>query len=996
MLNLEEISTAIEAIPRALKGASTLAGDNDNSLLRDERIPQTLRTSLKTLYRKLYKHTLNSTVPWGSVWSTYSQIGNMIMEEFNMPYEALKYGYFRMVQIAFDEAKFMIVSNAAVPQHLLRKRIISLLKVAECFAEFGVIKVKAEDDYGETTDLESAKLVPTEQDCKTIFDLVQQILGLCSRLKEDHDRFKYKFKAYNAVLLMYEKRKQTDQALALITDALEEFQMVEDKEYYIKLLLKRAKLQKDEAEYDQTFSLAFELKKYGICRECIKESSNNYDQLSKRLLKEVIKDEPLFIEVLSEYLVKLEKDFRFDECVQILRERKECRTFSEETSSWMKDVLKSEETLVRLHNTIQHSSPNDALSTVKEMEPLTLCGSLGVQFIDYYRLAEEGLNNSQKLDFALVLMELYIEKLNEEDITKAIRLLSLLIAEENDLKNKSLLQFHLGNALESKDLDLASPLKSYERGLKLLRNSPGTELEKLLLENTEYLYLKYGFMYEAKEVRIKLLNLELREEEEKVELELIDFMEPLQEGSDDEPIMVAPDGFTLSKPGLFRKLPSIIVDINDGFHSLTLDNVKEDADIQALIKTKLKKDFGIQVVLCNFKDVSDCFKKVEILGLVNCIEDQLKSILVGASSKKMLNEIICRLQSVDTLDLSLLALSDPVIILIQFNARFNPQFRDNIRKVNLSLTKGQTSSLLSSLDFITHLDVSYSEFSYADITKLNLNTLKVLTMDGIQMESLNIDVFLSHECKLETLRMRCCGIKDIISSSDSTNFSILDLDLGENFLKPSGIVKIVEKFSMLVSLSIQKNNAPDNQETLTFSRNTLYYLNLRNINLQGERNKFLLNFVSACDNLRVLDLSFCNLDDSMLSSIIASLSLPEALYLNGNNQLTVTTIEQDLLPRLALIKSFELLGAPFPLTKDCIERLSNAERVSLTLESFDTQFVLDLFQAWPKIIAICLESRMDTSIDLDMLKQEWELFCARRSVADKRSCSLRNNILFMN
>ncbi|XVF77193.1 hypothetical protein PTKIN_Ptkin14bG0026300 [Pterospermum kingtungense] len=259
--------------------------------------------------------------------------------------------------------------------------------------------------------------------------------------------------------------------------------------------------------------------------------------------------------------------------------------------------------------------------------------------------------------------------------------------------------------------------------------------------------------------------------------------------------------------------------------------------------------------------------------------------------------------------------------------------------LNLPHFAGHVPSQVSHLSKLVSLDLSWNYFQTFDKYSLerlvhNLTEVRQLFLGGIEMSSINPNVFMSPSSSLRSLSLSECDVRGKFPDSifHLTNLKTLDLGYNKNLslsfpqfnrsihlelLDLSGMsfaTELVDWISKLQSLKYLhlfetsfSKGLPDLIENLV----SLEELDLSSTNLMGSIPRSLGNLSS----LRSLNLKDCGLQRKFPENIFHMPSL-KMLYLGSNVNLS--------LPKSNRSSHLELLDLSYmPLSKELIDSISN-------------------------------------------------------------------------
>jgi hypothetical protein len=90
------------------------------NLLQD--IAEPVERELRLLERQIWKKTMLATPDHGKIWSTYLKVGDTLMEQH----------YFQDALVCGYNPALAVVEQHMSGQHALRKRLGTLMKMAQC------------------------------------------------------------------------------------------------------------------------------------------------------------------------------------------------------------------------------------------------------------------------------------------------------------------------------------------------------------------------------------------------------------------------------------------------------------------------------------------------------------------------------------------------------------------------------------------------------------------------------------------------------------------------------------------------------------------------------------------------------------------------------------------------------------------------------------------------------------------------------------------------
>ena len=200
----------------------------------------------------------------------------------------------------------------------------------------------------------------------------------------------------------------------------------------------------------------------------------------------------------------------------------------------------------------------------------------------------------------------------------------------------------------------------------------------------------------------------------------------------------------------------------------------------------------------------------------------------------------------------------------------------NLTKItNLNISNNDiVSEDLGEIENLKSLEIFYAEnCNLYDISKITSKNLKDINLSNNYIDEISS---LNNNKDLISINLSNNNIKDISSLSASSNLK--NLNVGENIVNNNG-ASVVKNFNKLENLNISNGSITsiDTLKNLTM---------LKGINLDG--NKILdLSPLNNKQNLEVLSLSDCNINNNQLKSINSLNNLKEIDISNNN----ITSIE---------------------------------------------------------------------------------------------------------
>lgn len=460
-------------------------------------LPEGNQRQIQILHRELWKKTMHGKPDVGGMWSIYLKIGDEY-RQLGFPQDALREGYYAAMKLCDPEESNRQLEGQAG----LRKFISASLKAMEA--------------------LIMQRSFPEARKCH------DRALKFALSLKNPTDRMKYLLKLHSIAAEMYQAQGKIQETIDQYQQALETVDANAQKRSDI--FIKMCNVYQNNCvnpELSVRFACsavdaAIEAHDCDVVIEAIGTASAAFRQAKKPmhdLLDKFNKFMNSFVDPNERALLLIEKAKLFElelrvgevvNCLQqaqqmILKAKKETR--NEETLDYISSSLSSYEEAMMLAAEIKSVKDlalnpeiaREQKNRYEKFEEQSLSGdwAFAYELIDLltYLIGNDS-DSSDNLRWCFEIGRLYeIVKLNHEAI-KNLRDFIAKSETQDDVENVSEMiaqaYFHLGNALESISEPIDSVLDVYSAGLAVAESTSNTEIQLQLLDNMEYVSLKWG------------------------------------------------------------------------------------------------------------------------------------------------------------------------------------------------------------------------------------------------------------------------------------------------------------------------------------------------------------------------------------------------------------------------------------------------------------------------------------------------------------------------